>query len=473
MGVSTVVIACDTFAPDRNGTATFTKNLASSLQQNGYEVHVIAPATSKLYGTFREKHDGVPLVVHRLKSFRLPFQPVQRFVIPLGLTRKLTELVSAIAPDVVHIQSHLNVGQHAANAARKNKVRLVATNHIDAENLVENVLLAPKFVKKFLAKMIIRDASRVFRAADSVIAPNLRSAQMLEAVIPNLKVFAVSGGVNLEAYKNVDKAKQASSLVTYVGRLDREKHVYVLLEALARLPKDIKLEVIGTGSQQSELITLAKELKIQSRVRFFDDLDDAQVIDKLGKASVFVMPSIQELQSMATLEAMAAGRPVVGANSMALPNLVEDGVNGYLFRPDSPTDLAKKLEMVFALNAKEFQSFCLGSLAKARQHDLLQTVASYEKVYAGEDPIPTDLRNESGYPSEPSVGARLTKLVRRGSKSIERGANGVFERLDGVRGAVSESFSDVRFNIEKRSRKVVKNLSSSLRAALERIRKDD
>jgi hypothetical protein len=296
---------------------------------------------------------------------------------------------------------------------------------------------------------------------------------MLEAVIPNLKVFAVSGGVNLESYKDVEKAKQASSLITYVGRLDREKHVYVLLEALARLPKVIKLEVIGSGSQQSELITLAKELKIQSRVRFFDDLEDAQVIEKLGKASVFVMPSIQELQSMATLEAMAAGRPIVAANSMALPNLVEDGVNGYLFKPDSPSELAQKLERVFALGVKEYESFCQASLAKAAQHDLLHTVASYERIYAGEDPIPTNVRNESGYASEPSVGARLNKLVRRGSKSIERGANGVFERLDGVRGAVSESFNDVRFTIEKRSRKVAKKLSSSLRAALERIRKDD
>ena len=473
MGVSTVVIACDTFAPDRNGTATFTKNLASSLQQNGYEVHVIAPATSKLYGTFREKHDGVPLVVHRLKSFRLPFQPVQRFVSPLGLTRKLTALVSAIGPDVVHIQSHLNVGQHAANAARKNRVRLVATNHIDAENLVENVLLAPNFVKNFLAKMIIRDASRVFRAADSVIAPNLRSAQMLKAVIPNLKVFAVSGGVNLESYKDVEKAKQTSSLITYVGRLDREKHVYVLLEALARLPKDINLEVIGSGSQQSELLALAKELKIQNRVTFFDDLNDEQVVERLGKASVFVMPSIQELQSMATLEAMAAGRPIVAANSMALPNLVEEGVNGYLFKPDSPSDLANKLQAVFSLNVQEFQSFCQASLAKAAHHDLQQTVSSYERIYAGQDPIPTDMQNESGYAPEPSVGTRLTKLVRRGSKSVERGANGVFERLDGVRGAVSETFSDVRFTIEKRSRKVAKKLSSSLRAALERIRKDD
>ena len=473
MGTSTVVIACDTFAPDRNGTATFAKNLATSMQQKGYEVHVIAPATSKIYGTFRENHDGIPLVVHRLKSFRLPFQPVQRFVNPVGLTRRLSGLISAIGPDVVHIQSHLNLGHHAASAVRKGTIRLIATNHLDAENFVENVLQAPQFVKNFLTKLVMRNASKVFRSADALIAPNLRAAQMLESVIPNIKVFAVSGGVNLTTYKKVTKAIQANQVITYVGRLDREKHVYVLLEALARLPKAMKLEVIGSGSQQSELLALAKELKIESRVTFFDDLNDEQVAERLGMASVFVMPSIQELQSMATLEAMAAGRPIVGANSMALPNLVADGVNGYLFKPDSPSDLAQKLERVFALSAKEYESFCQASLAKAAQHDLLHTVSNYERIYAGQEPIPSEMLNESGYASEPTVAARLTKLVRRGSKSIERGANGVFERLDGARGAVSESFSDVRFTIEKRSRKVAKKLSSSLRDALERIRKDD
>jgi glycosyltransferase involved in cell wall biosynthesis len=473
MSTKSVVIACDTFAPDRNGTATFAKNLATSLQQEGYEVHVIAPATSKLYGTFRENHDGVALVVHRLKSFRLPFQPVQRFVSPLGLARKLRGLIGAIAPDVIHIQSHLNIGHYAAGAARSAGIRLVATNHLDAENFIENVIMAPRFVKSFLATLFMRSASDVFRSADAVIAPNLRAAQMLESVIPNLKVFAVSGGVNLRSYRNLEPAKQANHLIVYVGRLDREKHVYVMLEALARLPKHLKLEVIGSGSQHSELLALAQELKIESRVSFLDDLDNFEVAKRLGRATVFVMPSTQELQSMATLEAMAAGRPIVAANSMALPNLVEDGINGYLFKPDSPTDLAEKLEAIFKLDAKAFENLCHASVVRASQHDLAKTVANYERIYAGLEPILSNMGSEGGYEAEPSVTTRIARLVRRGSKSLERGANGVIERLDGVRGAVTESFGEVRFVIERRSRRVARKLSSSFRKALERIRKDE
>ena len=473
MGSKTIVIACDTFAPDRNGTATFAKNLACSLQQTGYDVHVIAPATSKLYGTFREKHDGVAIVVHRLKSYRVPFQPTQRFVSPIGLTKKLSGLVSAINPDVIHIQSHINIGHHASVVAKQKDIRLIATNHLDAENVVENVLLAPRFIKRFLANLLIRDAARVFKAADVVVATSLRSAQMMEAIVPRLEVFAISGGVKLDAYSGVAKAKQANKVVTYVGRLDQEKHVYVALEALARLPKTFSLEIVGSGAQQDELHALAGELKVSSRVRFFHELSDDEVIKRLGKSSVFVMPSTQELQSMATLEAMAAGRPVVAANSMALPNLIQDGINGFLFKPDSPSDLALKLQTVFDLDVNTFESFCSASKAKASEHDLAKTIASYEQIYDGLTPTKNSLNSDAAYTAEPSVGALLGKMVRRSSKSIGLGANGVIERLDGVRGVVSETFDDVRFNIEKRSRKVAKKLSSSLRKALERIRKDD
>ena len=473
MTSTTVVIACDTFAPDHNGTATFAKNLACGLQEQGFEVHVIAPATSKLYGTFRESHDGVPLVVHRLKSYRLPFQPTQRFVSPAGLTKKISGLVQAINPQVLHVQSHINVGYYAAKAALANNVKLVATNHVDAESLVDNVLLIPEFLKRFISDQLIKSASSVFKSADAVIAPTLRSAQLLKSVISGVEVASISGGVDVSKYRELPGGLQSHQTITYLGRLDREKHVYVLLEALAKLPKQYRLELLGSGSQESELSKLAGELGVVSRVDFHEDLDDEQVIARLGKSSVFVMPSTQELQSMATLEAMAAGLPVVAANSMALPSLVENGVNGFLFKPDSPADLAEKLLSIFGLSSADYALFVKASRDKASEHDLSRTVENYIRVYEGKPLLKSSLSDDPGYAPEPSVGKRIGNLVRKSSKTLERGANGVLERLDGARGSVIETFNDVRFTIERRSKRVSKKLSSSLRKALERIRRDD
>lgn len=470
---STIVLACDTFNPDHNGTATFAKNLACALQSQKFEVHVIAPATSGLYGTFRESHDGVPLIVHRLKSRRLPFQPAQRFVNPIGLTSKLEGLIRAIAPDVVHIQSHLNIGHHAASAASNSSIRLVATNHLDTEHLVDNVLLGPQFLKQFVAKALLRDAARIFRAADVVVAPTRRAAEILNRVIPGKHIYAISGGVDLARFEDLPKAVRDDFRITYVGRLDREKHVYVLLKAIELLPQKMKLDIVGSGSQESELLALAKELQIEDRVTFFHDLDDSAVTEKLGQASVFVMPSVQELQSMATLEAMAAGRPIVAADAMALPLLVVSGSNGYLYRPDSALDLAFQLQKLFSLDEKSFDEMGSNSKLRAQRHDLASTVQSYARIYAGVDPSESDVSQGSDYSATLGVGERLASLVKRGTAGVERGANGVLERLDGVRGSVVETFQDVRFTIERRGRRVAKKISNSLRKALEALRRDD
>jgi hypothetical protein len=170
------------------------------------------------------------------------------------------------------------------------------------------------------------------------------------------------------------------------------------------------------------------------------------------------MPSTQELQSMATLEALAAGRPVVAAEAMALPNLVKQGVSGFLFKPDSPNDLASKIRAIFDLTKQEFASFSEASKNISLQHDLATTISNYELVYVDRS-------------DEVVEGASENKTESK--RVSQRGASGVLARLDGVRGSVLETFGDVRFSIERQSRRVVKKLSSSFRKALERIRRDD
>lgn len=471
--VKTVLIACDTFAPDRNGTATFSKNLACGLQSRGYEIHVVAPAISRLYGTFREQHDGVEIIVHRLKSRRIPFHPTQRYVNPIGLGRKVVGLVAAVSPDLVHVQSHINIGHHAALAALKSDIRLIATSHIDSESLIENSVVAPKFIKRFLSAKLLQGASRILKSADVLVTPTPRAAALLERVVSKKKVLTISGGVNLENYESVSAPRQSAKTVLYVGRLDREKHVYVLLEALARVPKDINLEIVGSGAQEAELIALSHELGLADRCSFYTDLTDIEVVERLSDATVFVMPSTQELQSMATLEALAAGRPIVAAKAMALPNLVKDGENGFLYKPDSPNDLAAKLTAIFGLPKKEFDAFAEESKKISLQNDLARTIDNYELVYANRAEEVLDGSREAKLESKDTLTNLFGALVRKGVSGIERGSSGVLARLDGVRGSVSETFGDVRFSIERRSRRAAKKLSSSLRKALERIRRDD
>lgn len=458
MSQQTVVLATDTFAPDHNGTASFTKRLAVGLQLQGIEVHVIAPATSRLYGTFREKHDGVPIIVHRLKSSRIPLQPSQRFVSPVGLTSKVKGLLEAISPDLVHIQSHINIGHHAALAAKELGLKLIATNHVDAKSLIENALVLPAFVKNFLSKALIADSGRVMRLCDVVVTPSQVATRLLSASTGLVGVKTISGGVNPAYYKELSSANQEDRILTYVGRLDREKHVFVLLEAMSKLPGDFKLDlnIIGGGAQLSELKTLAVQLKIERRVHFLGELADHEVIEELGRSSAFVMPSTQELLSMATLEAMAAGRPVIAARALALADLVSDGRSGILFQPDSANDLARAIQNMFTQPEPKFHAMCEAAKEVAAAHSIERTLAEYLDLYFGQ-------------------AAEQPKNIQPllGSVRLGRAANGVLERLDGVRGQVLETFTDARFTILRRTKSARKKISRSLSNAISRIRKDD
>jgi glycosyltransferase involved in cell wall biosynthesis len=271
-------------------------------------------------------------------------------------------------------------------------------------------------------------------------------------------VQTVSGGVNPAVYTDLPAPKQADRVLTYVGRLDREKHVYVLLEAMAKLPSDFKLDlnIIGGGAQLAELKTLAAQLKIERRIHFLGELGDHEVVEELGRSSAFVMPSTQELLSLATLEAMAAGRPVIAARALALADLVTDGTSGLLFQPDSANDLAKTIQVMFTQPEEYFQSLAVAAKQTALNHSIENALAKYLAFYFGET-------------------AEQPKNIQPilGSVRLGRAANGVIERLDGVRGQVLETFTDARFTILRSTKSARKKISRSLADAISRIRKDD
>nr|WP_276615467.1 glycosyltransferase [Nonomuraea basaltis] len=101
--------------------------------------------------------------------------------------------------------------------------------------------------------------------------------------------------------------------------------------------------MVGDGSRRRDLEHLARELGLADRVTFHGLVSDQEVLDAYARCDVFCMPGTAELQSLATMEAMAAGKPVVAADATALPHLVHQGRNGLLFPPGDVPSLAEAL----------------------------------------------------------------------------------------------------------------------------------
>jgi glycosyltransferase involved in cell wall biosynthesis len=125
-------------------------------------------------------------------------------------------------------------------------------------------------------------------------------------------------------------------------------------------------------------------------VTFTGYVTDQQLKDALASAKVFAMPSIAELQSIATMEAMATALPVVGANAMALPHLIHDGENGFLFEPGNVEELAQKLTKVLSMPWPELEKMKRESLHFIAGHDITRTLETFEALYRGEEVVDPD-----------------------------------------------------------------------------------
>jgi len=136
----TIVMGCDTFAPDVNGAARFAERLAAGLVEHGHDVHIVAPAASRKHGTWIEEHEGQKMTAHRLRSWRWYPHDWLRFALPWMSKANARRVLDEVKPDVVHFQSHIVVGRGLAAEAEKRGIRIVATNHVMADNIVEFTL---------------------------------------------------------------------------------------------------------------------------------------------------------------------------------------------------------------------------------------------------------------------------------------------------------------------------------------------
>lgn len=474
-----IVIGCDTFPPDINGAARFAERLAGGLARHGHDVHIVTAAFDENYGTFIENHDGSPMTVHRIKSYKLMQHETLRFVWPFTLKRKTDRLLDQLKPDAVHMQSHLIMGRYLSKSAKQRGIRLLATNHIMPENLIKYSVIIPKWLEKPMMKLAWKDAGHILKRADFITTPTRRAANLLEAAAGVSDVLAISCGIDASRFANKTPTNNKPPRVLFLGRLDYEKHIHNLLEAVAKLPAElgVQVEIVGNGGERETLKSLAVELGIAGQVEFKGHITEEELPRAYERATVFAMPSIAELQSIATMEAMASGRPVVAANAMALPHLVHNGDNGYLFEPDDVDDFAEKLSLVLTADQAELDRLSENSLHLIQAHDIERTLKIFEDLYRGDhdDELEESDDNKPEYSLPigllpPALHDRVIAFRERSAELRERIGDvtedvreRIEERLEEVRDEVVERAKAVDKKVRKSVKKVAKKASDALK----------
>ena len=381
----TIAIAADTYPSDVNGAAYFTYRLAVGLARRGNTVHVIRPSETGPAHTVTDV-DGV--TAHHVRSRPILLHPTMRFSTPLAARRALGAILDAIGPDVVHAQSHFPIGRSAIRAAVSRHIPVVATNHFMPDNLLHHVRV-PNAVSAVVSARAWRDAATVFGRADHVTTPTPLAAEVFARNGFTGAIDAVSCGIDLTRFSPraapAHQYRRGFGLpdvptVLYVGRLDAEKHIDELIRAIGVTATPAQLVVAGTGPDRAALTAFAADLGVSERVHFLGFVPDEDLPDLYRAADVFAIAGRAELQSIVTLEAMASGLPVVAADAVALPHLVDDGANGYLFTPGDSDDIAKRLDAVLCSRA-ETEAMGAHSRQMALEHDDTRSLVRFESIY--------------------------------------------------------------------------------------------
>ncbi len=174
----------------------------------------------------------------------------------------------------------------------------------------------------------------IWHGAETVVAKCGHEAEMIWAIDRRVNISLVPNGVDLDAFRPGVAIPDSGPLrILCVGRLIERKGQHHLIEAVKRLTDagmDVRLELVGTGDAQPVNEAQAQALGIADRVHFSGYVPREEIAAHYASAHVFVLPSYNEGMSVATLEAMASGLPIIITRSAAT-GLVEEGVNGLLF----------------------------------------------------------------------------------------------------------------------------------------------
>jgi len=380
-----ILIASDLHYPTINGVATFGRNLAIGLAERGHEVMVIAPSqTSKKF-----KEVDVNHVVIRTAS--VPFVPYQNFRISPTPGREVKKAILEFDPDVIHIQMLMWIGQATMKYGNKFGIPIVSTNHAMPENLMDNILLLAPIARP-INYMLRQYGMRFHSKADFITMPTNSAIKMFKATEKmTVPMEAVSNGIDLVRFQPGKPGKEIYEkfklprdvpIVTYVGRVDVEKHLPLLVKSFAQVCSKQKahLVIIGSGQDTLNLKEIAHEYGVYDHITFTGRVseEDKVLLHQIG--TVFAMPSPTELQSIATLEAMASGQPVVAVDAGALKELCQNERNGYLCEKDNIDQFAEGISRIIS-DPAERKRMSRESLAIAKTHDLNTTLDRFEEIY--------------------------------------------------------------------------------------------
>ncbi len=361
--------------PTYGGSGAVATELGLALARRGHEVHFITYDSP-----FRLRGYAERVYFHQVETRMGRYPLFDHYPYTLALASKQHEVVLRERLEVLHVHYAI---PHATTAYLAREMlngewplRVITTLHG-----TDITLVGQESSFYGITKFSIEQSDAV-----SAVSTYLREETYRAFGCGTCDIRVIPNFVNLQEYRPGEPgcrdrlAPTGHKLITHVSNFREVKRVKDVVRVFARIQRAMPatLIMIGDGPERMDAENEARELGVDSDVRFLGRLDP--VASLLQGSDLFVLPSQTESFGLAALEAMACGSPVVASRAGGLPEVIDDGVNGILEPVGSVEAMGRRAVEVLR-DAERHEAMRQAALAKAEQFSADRIVPMYESLY--------------------------------------------------------------------------------------------
>lgn len=379
-----ILMASHGYPPIISGVTLVAQKIARAMVRKGHTVTIVTASENR--SPYVAEDQGVRVI--RVRSLANPFW--EEGPIPVLGQKALEEIAEEVQPDILHTHDAAVLGWQLARLRRETGVPLVGTCHF-VPRFVAHYLTWDDEPHEAIESLAWAYSINFFNRLDRVVFVTVAQRDCFLENGLEAPMTIISNGIDTSRYypakEGIAEVEARYTLplrprILFVGRLARDKEIDVLIRAMAcgcaRFGAHLLL--VGRGDDRERLEDIVAELDLGSCVHFLGFVPEEDLPALYRAVDLFAIASTCEVQSLPTLQALATKLPVVAVNAMALPELVHDGVNGFLVPPDDPQAMAEA--MIRILGDADLRSrMGQASLEIVEPHSETHTFDQYEALY--------------------------------------------------------------------------------------------
>ena len=374
------ILLINNYFSNTGGADVYTYRVGQLLRENGHEVFFFATDQKPYFEDNYEYSSYFPRNIDykslsKLELIKHNFRPFYNF----EAEAKLDKFIKLIKPDLIHCNCiFFNLTPSVLNAAYKNNIPVAMTLHgpqlmcpsvkmmYKSEvyckdkycvsgnpiHCITNKCLNKSYIKSIgiTTEFIFRKIHGLYSKISAYICPSqaiLDLAQM--SGIDSNRLFLINNFVDRSLFTNEVQDSNRGYFL-FVGRLSKEKGAHYLIEAMTKLPKDIKVHIVGTGQEEENLKLQAKQHNL-SNIEFMGFKSGKELEEEYKNCRGTIIPCDWfENFPTTVIESFTYGKPVIGSRIGGIPEMIDDNINGLIFETGNTDQLSQAIYKLYSNN---------------------------------------------------------------------------------------------------------------------------